>query len=124
MARDRCRAAAERRSRSPLPEQSPAQSHRMDRSGTGRPAWLRRWEMEGLALSVFLERIAREHGWQLRYADAALASEASGIVLHGSVNGLPPREALAVAITTSGLSHRLENGELDVFRGSGVKKPL
>ena len=82
------------------------------------------WEIEGLALSVFLERIAREHGWQLRYADAALASDASGIILHGSVNGLPPREALAIAITTSGLNHQLENGELLVFRASGVKKPL
>ena len=81
-------------------------------------------EIEGLALSVFLERIAREHGWQLRYADAALANEASGIILHGSVNGLPPREALAITITTSGLSHRLENGELVVFRGSGLNKPL
>ena len=54
----------------------------------------------------------------MRYADAALAREASGIVLHGSVNGLPPREALDVAITTSGLQHRLESGELTVFRGS------
>ncbi len=80
-------------------------------------------EIEGLALSVFLERTAREHGWELRYADAALAKEASGIILHGSVNGLPPREALAIAITTSGLNHQLENGELVVFRGSGVKKP-
>ena len=82
------------------------------------------WEIEGLALSEFLERAAREHGWTLRYADAALASEASGIILHGSVNGLPPREALAIAITTSGLNHQLENGELLVFRASGVKKPL
>lgn len=81
-------------------------------------------EMEGVTLSAFLERIAREHGWEIRYADAALAREATGIVLHGSVNGLPPRETLDVAITTSGLEHRLENGQLTVFRGSAVKKPL
>jgi ferric-dicitrate binding protein FerR (iron transport regulator) len=81
-------------------------------------------EMEGVALSAFLDRIAREHGWEIRDADAALAREATGIVLHGSVNGLPPREALDVAITTSGLEHRLEDGELTVFRGSAVKKPL
>ena len=81
-------------------------------------------EIEGVALSAFLERIAREHGWDVRYRDAALAREATTIVLHGSVNGLSPREALDVAIATSGLQHRLENGELTVFRGSAVKKSL
>jgi ferric-dicitrate binding protein FerR (iron transport regulator) len=94
------------------------------------PAWnwidslAPRLEIEGLTLSAFLERMAREHGWDLRYADAGLARDASAIVLHGSVDGLPPREALEVAITTSGLQHRLENGTLTVFRGSAVKKPL
>ena len=81
-------------------------------------------EIEGMALSTFLERIAHEHGWELRYADAALAREASAIVLHGSVNGLSPRDALNVALTTSGLHHRFDNGELTVFRGSVQKKPL
>jgi ferric-dicitrate binding protein FerR (iron transport regulator) len=73
-------------------------------------------EIEGVALSSFLERIAHEHGWDVRYADAALAREASRIVLHGSVAGLPPSDALDVAITTSGLQHRLEGGEVTVFR--------
>jgi ferric-dicitrate binding protein FerR (iron transport regulator) len=79
--------------------------------------------MEGAALSTFLERLAHEHGWEVRYADPALAREASGIVLHGSVNGLPPQEALAIALTTSGLQYRLENGQLTVFRGSTMKGP-
>lgn len=75
-------------------------------------------DIEGMSLSIFLERIAREHGWTLHYADLALAREASGIILHGSVNRLPPHEAIEVAIATSGLRHRLESGELIVLRGA------
>jgi hypothetical protein len=74
-------------------------------------------DIEGVALSIFLERIAREHGWALHYADPALAREASAVILHGSVNGLTPNEAVEVAIATSGLRHRLESGELVVLRG-------
>jgi ferric-dicitrate binding protein FerR (iron transport regulator) len=81
-------------------------------------------EIEGLALAVFLERIAGEQGWQLRYADAALGNQARGITLHGSVNGLEPRQALDIALITSGLQYRLENGELTVFRGSRPAKPM
>lgn len=74
-------------------------------------------EIEGLALSIFLERIAREHGWSLHYADPALARDASGVILHGSVDGLTPHEAVEVAIATSGLRHRFESGALIVLRG-------
>jgi ferric-dicitrate binding protein FerR (iron transport regulator) len=75
-------------------------------------------DIEGMALSGFLERVAREHGWTLHYADRALAKEASGIILHGSVTGLPAREAVDVAIATSNLRYRLDNGELVVLRRS------
>ena len=78
-------------------------------------------DIEGVALATFLERVAREHGWAVRFIDPALAREASDIVLHGSVHGLPPREAVEVAITTSGLRHRLEGGELVVLRGTGAR---
>jgi ferric-dicitrate binding protein FerR (iron transport regulator) len=73
-------------------------------------------EIEGVPLAAFLERLSREQGWTLRYADRTLAAEASGIVLHGSVAGLHPREALDVAVRTSGLVHRLRDGELVVSR--------
>jgi ferric-dicitrate binding protein FerR (iron transport regulator) len=78
-------------------------------------------EIEGLALSTFLERSAREHGWELRYADPGLARYASGVILHGSVNGVSPREALDVVITSSRLSHRFENGQLIVLGGPDTK---
>lgn len=74
-------------------------------------------DIEGMPLSKFLERMAGEHVWQLRYADPELGRDASSIVLHGSVDGLSPQQALDVTITTSGLRYRLENGELMVLRG-------
>jgi hypothetical protein len=72
--------------------------------------------IEGLALASFLESMSREHGWTLLYGDGSLAREAAGIVLHGSVEGLPPRDALDVAVRTSGLKYRLGDGELVVLR--------
>jgi hypothetical protein len=72
--------------------------------------------IEGRPVSAFLEHLSREQGWTLRYADAQLARDASGIILHGSVDGLEPQDALAVALRTSGLTHRLQEGELVVSR--------
>jgi ferric-dicitrate binding protein FerR (iron transport regulator) len=74
------------------------------------------FDIEGRPLAVFLDHLCREQGWTLRYANARLARDASGIILHGSIDGLQPQEALAVALTTSGLEHRLEDGELFVRR--------
>lgn len=72
--------------------------------------------IEGMRLSTFLDRLAREQGWRVEYADAALASEASDIVLHGSLDGLAPHEAVGVIVATSSLHHRVEDGRLFVFR--------
>jgi len=76
------------------------------------------FEIEGRALEPFLEHLCRERGWTLQYADAALAREASGIILHGSVDGLQPADALAVVFAASGLTHRFQRGELVVSRAS------
>ena len=75
------------------------------------------FEIDGRPLAAFLEAISREHGWTVRYADAGLAGEAADIILHGSVRGLAPDDAVAVTLTTSGLEHRLEDGDLVVSRG-------
>jgi ferric-dicitrate binding protein FerR (iron transport regulator) len=72
--------------------------------------------IEGVALASFLESMSREHGWRLVYSEPSLAHEAAGIVLHGSVEGLSPRDALDVTLRTSDLKYRLGDGELVVFR--------
>jgi ferric-dicitrate binding protein FerR (iron transport regulator) len=73
-------------------------------------------EMDGKALGAFLDGLAREQGWTVEYADAPLAREAETIILHGSVAGLVPVDAVAVAIASSGLQHRLAEGSLLVRR--------
>jgi ferric-dicitrate binding protein FerR (iron transport regulator) len=72
--------------------------------------------IEGRPLAAFIEYLSREHGWTLRYADAELARDSRSIILHGSVDGLQPRDALAVALATSGLFHRLRDGQLLISR--------
>lgn len=72
--------------------------------------------IEGRPLAAFLDHVSREQGWTLRYADASLADRAHGIVLHGSIEGLQPRDQLTVTLASSGLAYRLEGGHLTVFR--------
>jgi ferric-dicitrate binding protein FerR (iron transport regulator) len=76
------------------------------------------FDIEGRTLAMFLEHLAGEEGWSLRYADDELERAASAVILHGSVEGLSAEEALGVAISTSGLRHRLREGKLLVFRSS------
>jgi hypothetical protein len=74
------------------------------------------FDIEGRSLSAFLEHVCREQGWTLAYADSRLALEASGIMLHGSTQGLTPPDALAVVLATTGLTHRVSDGQLEVAR--------
>jgi ferric-dicitrate binding protein FerR (iron transport regulator) len=73
-------------------------------------------DIEGLPLSTYLDRLARERGWTVQYVDPKLAHDAGSIILHGSVADLTATQALEVAIGTSGLAYRLDNGRLVVFR--------
>jgi ferric-dicitrate binding protein FerR (iron transport regulator) len=74
------------------------------------------FETEGRPLDAFLQHLCREQGWTLTYADAKLARDASGMILHGSTAGLQPSDALTVALATTGLTHRLDHGELLIAR--------
>lgn len=76
------------------------------------------FDIEGQSLDAFLSRLARELGWHVTYDDAQLEREASGMILHGSTMGVTPTEALEVALATTGLTHRLERGELHVARAA------
>jgi len=62
--------------------------------------------LEGATVAAFLDWIGREQGWQWEIADAALRARASRIVLHGSIEGLTPEEALAAVLPAAGLSYR------------------
>jgi len=81
------------------------------------------FDIEGRSVGAFLEHVSHEQGWTLRYADAALARDASSIVLHGSVAGLALEEALAAALATSDLTYRVRDGELVVTRRTEGQRP-
>jgi ferric-dicitrate binding protein FerR (iron transport regulator) len=83
-------------------------------------AWTRdvapSFAIEGRPLHAFLEHIAGEEGWTLRYSQPDVAEAARRIVLHGSVDGLKADEALVAALATSGLQYQLQAGELVISR--------
>jgi ferric-dicitrate binding protein FerR (iron transport regulator) len=77
--------------------------------------------IDGRTLRAFLEHLAGEEGWRLRYADRRVADAAAHIVLHGSVEGLTAEDALRAVLATSGLEHRLGDGELLVSRAADAR---
>ena len=61
------------------------------------------FDIENRPLSEFLAWLAREHGWQLRFADAATQSQVQGIRLHGSMSGLDAAGMLERASLITGV---------------------
>lgn len=59
--------------------------------------------IEGRSVAEFLGWVSRETGRRVRFADAETEQVANATVLHGSLEGLTPREAPAVVLPSSGL---------------------
>ena len=72
------------------------------------------FQLEGRTLSEFLDWASREKGWTVRFADQATARSAPTTVLHGSIEGFTPQEALAAILPTCGLHHYFEGATLVV----------
>ena len=70
--------------------------------------------LEGATVSAFLQWVSREQGWRWEYADAATKRRAERAVLHGSIEGLTPEEALAAVLPASGLTSRRDGDRLIV----------
>lgn len=77
------------------------------------------FEIEGRTLASYLDWVARETGWSLRFADPVLERSAATVILHGSIEGLGPLESLSVILPGSGLDHHLESGALTIVRTAG-----
>ncbi len=81
-------------------------------------AWVRAvgrpFDLEGRTLLAFLTWISEENGWRLRFEDVAVERRAGATVLHGSIEGLTPEEALAAVLPSTGMEHVLEAGVLVV----------
>lgn len=76
-------------------------------------------DIEGLPLAEFLAWAARELGREVLYASAGLESEAAGIVVHGSIAGLTPLQALDAVLATTSVRAQVVEGRIVV----GVQEP-
>lgn len=79
------------------------------------------FELEGRSLSAFLTWVCEENGWELSFADAVAQREADTAILHGSIEGLTPEEALPAVLLTTGMEHELNDGILIVQRNSNER---
>lgn len=69
-------------------------------------------DLEGRSARAFLDWVARERGFRLRFSDEALTRAADEIVLGGSIEGLTLDEALEAVLPTCRMVHRVEDGDL------------
>ena len=76
------------------------------------------FELEGSTLGEFLGWVGRETGWRVAWADPARAAAGAGTTLHGSIDGLPPEQALAAVLPTCGLADRRDGETVVVFASS------
>ena len=77
------------------------------------------FELGGRRVEEFLEWVAFETGWEVRYADDEVARAAARIRLQsGSTRGIPPDKAPEVVLPTCGLTHRLERATSVASQGA------
>lgn len=75
-------------------------------------------ELEGLRLSEFLAWAARELGREVQFDRPETAHEAESIILHGSIRGLTPEQALEAVLATTRVRASISAGLIAVT-GSG-----
>jgi hypothetical protein len=63
---------------------------------------------------AFLDWVSREQGWRWQFEQPAMRGRVEQIVLHGTIDGLTPEEALAAVLPTCGLSFRQDGARLIV----------
>ena len=72
------------------------------------------FKIEGAKLEMFLDWAARELGMPWSFTDAAAARHGRAVVLHGSIDGLTPREALDAVLPATGMTHDIQDGKIRV----------
>jgi len=105
-----------------------AQGKQPEREAIGPDSELWHWAMEvapafdieNRSLLDFLEWAARETGRKLSFTDDAERSSAMQAVLHGSIEGLSPDEAVESVLATSGFDYRVTPREIVI--GSGTSR--
>ena len=70
--------------------------------------------LEGATVPAFLNWVSREQGWRWEYASPAARRLAERAVLHGSIDGLTPEDALLAVLPASGLTASRQGDRLIV----------
>jgi ferric-dicitrate binding protein FerR (iron transport regulator) len=73
-----------------------------------------RFDLEGAAVPEFLDWATRELGMAWEYHPPDMGGRVTQIVLHGSIEGLTPDEALGAVLPTCGLRFYQERGRIIV----------
>ncbi len=80
-------------------------------------------DIDGHSLAEFLGWAGRELGRDVVFTSADVRSEASGVVLHGSIAGLTPRRALEVVLATTRLQAYLDDGHIVIISQESGGEP-
>jgi hypothetical protein len=78
------------------------------------------YEIEGRPLLGFLEWASRELGRPLQFSDAHAREVAERTILHGSVRGRAPLDALASVLATTSLSYEIRGETIWIQSGNGI----
>jgi len=70
--------------------------------------------IEARTLAAFLDWIARETGKTVTYGSPAARTEASTVILHGSIDGLTPDQALAAVLATTRFRHTVVGATIQI----------
>jgi hypothetical protein len=70
--------------------------------------------LEGATVPAFLSWASREQGWRWEYADAAAKRRGERAVLHGSIDGLTPEDAVRAVLPAAGLTAARDGDRLIV----------
>jgi len=76
------------------------------------------FRLDGATLGDFLAWAGRESGSRVAWAEPVRAATARATILHGSIDGLPPDQALAAVLPTCGLASRRDGSTIVLFASS------
>ena len=80
-------------------------------------------EIEGIPLSRFLAWVGRELGREITYSTPATAVDAAGVVVHGSIAGLTPAQALDAVLATTRMHAVPADGRIIVGSDRPAPRP-
>jgi hypothetical protein len=70
------------------------------------------FRVDGRTLLEAIDWFAHEAGLKLAFKDAAAREQASAVILHGTVTGLAPRDAIAAIMAGTNLRYAIDDGNL------------